>query len=233
MTLAETLADLRHQTVAGRHAETGLWVSGVLRERIAAGQLPPGTKLSEEPLCEALGVSRNTLREAFSTLSAERIVTRIPNRGVFVARPTADDIREIYRVRRYLEPAALAYTLTDEVAGPILDRLRQAVGQARAARAAGSIPGMAGANQEFHAGIVALTGSERLNRLMAQVLAEMRLVFRSMDEDEHFHAPYVDDNARVVELLGAGRQSDAAALLTAYLRRAEAQLLSALAEPGR
>ena len=92
---------------------------------------------------------------------------------------------------------------------------------------------MAGANQEFHAGIVALTGSERLNRLMAQVLAEMRLVFRSMDEDEHFHAPYVDDNARVVELLGAGRQSDAAALLTAYLRRAEAQLLSALAEPGR
>ena len=233
MTLAETLADLRHQTGAGRHAETGLWVSGVLRDRIAAGQLPPGTKLSEEPLREALGVSRNTLREAFSTLSAERMVTRIPNRGVFVARPTADDIREIYRVRRCLEPAALAFTRADEVSEPILDRLRQVVDSARAARTTGSISGMAGANQDFHAGIVALAGSERLNRLMVQVLAEMRLVFHSMAEDEHFHAPYVDDNARIVELLGAGRQSDAAKLLTAYLRRAETQLLSALAEPGR
>ncbi|MCY7288117.1 MAG: FCD domain-containing protein, partial [Cryobacterium sp.] len=154
-------------------------------------------------------------------------------RGVFVARPTADDIREIYRVRRYLEPAALAFTRADEVSEPILDRLRQVVDSARAARTTGSISGMAGANQDFHAGIVALAGSERLNRLMVQVLAEMRLVFHSMAEDEHFHAPYVDDNARIVELLGAGRQSDAAELLTAYLRRAETQLLSALAEPGR
>ncbi|MBC7443237.1 MAG: GntR family transcriptional regulator [Ramlibacter sp.] len=234
MTLAETLADLRHQTVSGRHAETGAWVSDLLRERIAAGQLEPGTKLGEEPLCAALGVSRNTLREAFSTLSAERVVTRIPNRGVYVSRPTADDIREIYRVRRYLEPAALAFTTSDELARPEqLQPLRRAVDRARAARTAGSIPGMAGANQDFHAGVVALAGSERLDQLMGQVLAEMRLVFHSMAQDALFHAPYVDDNARIVELLATGRQSDAATLMTRYLRRAEEQLLSAVAEPDR
>jgi DNA-binding GntR family transcriptional regulator len=233
MTLAATLADLRHHTATARHAETGQWVSGVLRERIAAGHLPPGTKLPEEPLCDALGVSRNTLREAFATLSAERVVTRIPNKGVFVARPTADDIREIYRVRRYLEPGALAFTPAEEVTPARLDGLRRAVSRARTAREAGSIPGMAGANQEFHAGVVALAGSDRFNLLMAQVLAEMRLVFHSMAEEATFHAPYVDDNARIVELLAAGRSTDAAALLTGYLQRAEAELLSIVAEPVR
>ena len=232
MTLAETLADLRHENATARHAETGRWVSGLLRDRIAAGHLPPGTKLSEEALCDALGVSRNTLREAFATLSAERVVTRFPNRGVFVARPTADDIREIYRVRRYLEPGALAFTPAGEITPARLDGLRQAVSRARDARDAGSVPGMAGANQEFHAAVVALAGSDRLNLLMAQVLAEMRLVFHSMDEEATFHAPYVDDNARIVELLTAGRLTDAAALLTGYLQRAEAQLLSIVAEPA-
>ncbi|HSP74778.1 MAG TPA: GntR family transcriptional regulator [Cryobacterium sp.] len=233
MTLAETLADLRHHTISARHAETGLWVSGVLRDRIAAGHLPPGTKLPEEALCEALGVSRNTLREAFATLSAERVVIRIPNRGVHVALPTADDIREIYRVRRYLEPGALAFTPAAELTPARLDGLRQAVARARTARAAGSIPGMAGANQDFHAGVVALAGSDRLDLLMAQVLAEMRLVFHSMAEEATFHAPYVDDNARIIELLASGRSTDAAALLTGYLQRAEDQLLSVVASSDR
>ncbi|MBG6059626.1 DNA-binding GntR family transcriptional regulator [Cryobacterium sp. MP_M5] len=229
MTLAEILDDLRRTRASGLHAETGLWVAGVLREQIAAGRLEPGTKLPEETLGDALGVSRNTLREAFSTLSAERVVTRFPNRGVFVSRPTTDDIREIYRVRRYLEPAAVTWTPAADLGPVCLAPLGQAVERARAARDAGSIPGMAGANQDFHAGIVALAGSDRLDQLMSQVLAEMRLVFHSMAENALFHAPYVEENARIVSLLAEGRQSDAATVLADYLVRAEAQLLAAVA----
>lgn len=224
MTLEDILAELRLQRSAARHAETGVWLASVLRERIAAGQLAPGSKLSEESLGEALGVSRNTLREAFSALAAEHVVTRIPNRGVYVARPTAEDIREIYRVRRYLEPAALAWSSAPEVAP-----LRHAVERARAARDAGSVAGMADANQDFHAAVVGLAGSERLTLLMRQVLAEMRLVFHSMSADPEFHAPFVEDNARIVELLEAGGGDEAAALMADYLRRAEEQLLAAMA----
>ena len=89
------------------HAHTGAWVASVLRTKIAEGQLRPGTKLSEQALAQALGVSRNTLREAFTVLGNELIITRIPNRGVFVASPGVDDVREIYAVRRMIEPAAL------------------------------------------------------------------------------------------------------------------------------
>lgn len=222
MTLEEILPDLRRQGVEVRHAETGLWAASMLREHISAGQLAPGVKLSEEPLCEVLGVSRNTLREAFATLAGEHIVTRIPNRGVFVTRPTVDDIREIYRVRRFLEPAALTWA----TAG-VTDALHTAIAHARAARSAGSVPGMASANQDFHAAIVALTRSDRLNLQMTQVLAEMRLVFHSMVADPLFHAPFIDDNARILERFEAGDRAEAAALMVDYLRRAEIQLVEA------
>lgn len=225
MTFEAVLESLRGMAKGSTHSHTGLWVSDQLRQRIAAGDLTPGTKLSEEALGEALGVSRNTLREAFTALHAEHIVTRIPNRGVFVARPGAEDIREIYRVRRFVEPAAVLW----HEAAPV-DELRAVVADAQDARARGDIAGMAGANQEFHRALVARAGSERLDWLMKQVLAEMRLVFHSMGSDPAFHEPYVADNARVLELIAAGRNAEAAELMRDYLNRAEAQLLAAMAQ---
>ena len=218
------LADLRTQARSTKHAETGIWVAAQLRQRIAAGQLAPGSKLAEESLCEALAVSRNTLREAFATLHSEHIVTRIPNRGVFVAHPSAEDIREIYRVRRLLEPAAVLWSEQSPTA-PLASIVRSA----RSAAAAADIDAMAGANQEFHRALVARSGSERLNVLMEQVLAEMRLVFHSMAADPLFHEPYVEDNAQIVALLESGRRADAAEFLADYLERAQTQLLQAVA----
>src|SRR5918993_1722671 len=114
------------------HAHTGAWVSGVLRARISAGQLPPGTKLSEQKLSAALGVSRNTLREAFTVLAGESVVHRIPNRGVYVAAPGAEDVREIYRVRRLIEPAAL---LWGDIPAEVLEGLEAIITKAKAAKA--------------------------------------------------------------------------------------------------
>ncbi len=41
----------------------------ILRSRISEGYFPPGTRLSEDSIGGALGVSRNTLREAFRLLT--------------------------------------------------------------------------------------------------------------------------------------------------------------------
>src|SRR5688500_8822772 len=67
-------------------------VAEVLSEQIVQGQLRSGTRLTEESIATALGVSRNTVREAFALLTSERIVVREPNRGVFVASPGPDDV---------------------------------------------------------------------------------------------------------------------------------------------
>ncbi len=212
-------------TDAAEHAHTGAWISTVLRGRIAEGQLTPGAKLSEQALSLSLGVSRNTLREAFSTLLGEGIVTRIANRGVFVASLTADDVREMYRVRRLIEPAAL---LWGEVSPSALDAMDQIVTEALAAREARSVTRMADANQALHRAVIAMSGSASLDTLMTRVLAQMRLVFHGMASAPDFHSHYVHRNVDLVDQLRAGHRAEAAEGLRRYLDAAESELLGHL-----
>ena len=205
------------------HVNTTAWVAAVLRSRIAAGDLPPGTKLSEQQLAASLQVSRNTLREAFTILASESIVTRYPNRGVFVASPGTGAVREIYQMRRILEPAAVLW-------GPELDlaRFDAVIREGEEAKSRGNIPDMATANQNFHQTVVSMSGSPHLQQAMSCLLAEMRLVFHAMSTKPDFHIRYADENAVFVELLRAGRRSEAAHALRGYLDAAEADLLEHL-----
>lgn len=197
-----------------------------LRARISGGQLAPGLKLSEQTIARELGVSRNTLREAFTVLAGESLVDRVPNRGVFVARPTADDVREIYSARRIIEPGAV---LWGSCPSEVLTELSAVIAAARSAREAGDIKGMGDANQRFHRGLMALTGSDTLVTTMDRLLARMRLVFHSMSADPDFHGDYVDRNADLLRLLQAGQRAEAAEVLRDYLTFAEAQLLENMA----
>ncbi|MEE1620912.1 GntR family transcriptional regulator [Zafaria sp. Z1313] len=223
MTAAKLIGNL--PDAPATHAHTVGWVAGVLRARIAEGQLVPGSKLSEQALSEALGVSRNTLRESFTVLAGDSVVNRIPNRGVFVASPGPDDVREIYRVRRMIEPAAV---LWGELGADALAGMEEIVARARAARDEGFVPGMADANQALHKAVVALSGSATLEELMERVLAQMRLVFHAMASAPDFHTHYVDRNVRLVQRLRAGERAEAAEELRAYLDAAEAELLGHL-----
>ncbi len=204
------------------HAHTGAWAAGVLRSRISAGDLLPGTKLSEQKLSQTLGVSRNTLREAFTVLAGESVVRRIPNRGVFVSAPGPDEVREMYRVRRYIEPASV---LWGSVTPDLLGKFDAVIAKAREAQTLESVQGMADANQELHKAIVTLSGSASLQEMMEKVLAEMRLVFHAMATTPDFHSHYVEKNAALVEQIRAGETLAAAESLRRYLDIAEEELL--------
>jgi DNA-binding GntR family transcriptional regulator len=198
----------------------------VLREQVAEGGLRCGTRLPEERLAAALGVSRNTLREALSQLVAERILVREPHRGVVVATPDAADVADVYRARRLLEPAVCRDTPSHTPAG--LAAVRAAVVEGRAAADREDWAGVATANQHFHRAVVALATSPRLDGLMELLLAEMRLFFHRMGAPEPFHRPYLDENAAIADLLEAGEGDRAAERLTTYLAAAEDQLVAAI-----
>lgn len=74
-----------------------------LREAIYTGVLKPGEKLVERDLCERLGVSRTSLREALRQLEAEGLINLVPYRGPEVAYLSQKEAIEIYQVRELLE----------------------------------------------------------------------------------------------------------------------------------
>ncbi|WP_372657483.1 GntR family transcriptional regulator, partial [Hydrogenophaga sp.] len=67
-------------------------------------QLPPGTKLVEDRLAEAFGVSRTRIRPVLVRLANEKVVTLTPNRGAAIAQPSEREAREVFEVRRLIEP---------------------------------------------------------------------------------------------------------------------------------
>jgi DNA-binding GntR family transcriptional regulator len=56
-----------------------------LRAAIIDGRFKPGDRLIEREMCELLGVSRASLREALRQLEAEELVTIVPHRGPVVS----------------------------------------------------------------------------------------------------------------------------------------------------
>lgn len=192
-------------------------VAAELRLQLAEGILLPGIRLTESTIAEDLGVSRNTVREAFAELAAERLVVRLPNRGVFVASLGPGDVHDVYTVRRAIEVSAIRAGGSPERVAAV----RAAVEEGKAAAAADDEEALGTANQHFHGAIVALAESRRLDTMMAQVLAEMRLFFHKATLDAHFYRGYLADNEEICAALEAADLDRAAALLLAYLDRSE------------
>ncbi|WP_159572648.1 GntR family transcriptional regulator [Curtobacterium sp. 18060] len=192
-----------------------------LRTMIAAGEFSPGAQLSEERLSDQLGVSRNTLREAFRLLARDRLVEHVFNRGVFVRRISAEDVTDLYAARRVLEEAAVRAC---SPTSPALDAAAAAVTAARDAAAAGDWSAVGTADIRFHSELVRAVPSARIHGLMDGLLAEMRLAFLTTDDPGSFHAEFVDRNDAIVAALRAGDQARASALLADYLDDAERTL---------
>ncbi|AJP01045.1 GntR family transcriptional regulator [Streptomyces cyaneogriseus subsp. noncyanogenus] len=212
--MADPLTQLADDRALLGRTSTAERVADILRTRIAEGSFPPGTRLSEDSIGGALGVSRNTLREAFRLLTHERLLVHELNRGVFVRVLTVEDVEDIYRTRALVE-CAVVRGLGEPPFG--LDALAGAVEEGRRAAREGDWKAVGTANIHFHRELVALAGSERTDELMRSVFAELRLAFHIVDDPRRLHEPYMARNLQILGALRAGDREAAERLLAVYL----------------
>ena len=216
----------RHFTNRSEPASLTDTVADTIRQQLINGQLRAGQRLSEAQLAQQLDISRNTLREVFRTLIKEGLLLHEPNRGVSVVVPSIADIIDIYRVRRLIECQALekAWPLH-----PAHKRMQEAVDDAMAASEVRDWQRVGSANMAFHAAIVSLSDSARLSAMFEDIAAELRLAFGMLDNPEYLHAPYVDYNARLLQMFMEGQMAAAARELETYLVQSERMVLAVYA----
>ena len=77
-----------------------------LRRAIVSGRLAPGQRLTERALIEMMGVSRTVIREALRQIEAEGLIEIIPNKGPVVRELSAEEAKDLYRIRAVLEGLA-------------------------------------------------------------------------------------------------------------------------------
>jgi DNA-binding GntR family transcriptional regulator len=167
----------------------------VITERIISAvmeqRLPPGTKLSENVLCEAFGVSRARIRRVLLIL-AERGVIELPsNRGAFVARPSAEDARNVFGARRAIEPA-ITRTVAGKITRAELAMLQKQVDDETAAQIQGQRHDAIRLSGAFHVRLAEIAENPVLARIVAELVARTSLIIglfraskRSCSEDDH------------------------------------------------
>ncbi|HYE82351.1 MAG TPA: GntR family transcriptional regulator [Clostridia bacterium] len=88
-------------------------VAGYIKGVILEGIYREGDHVFETEVAKALGISRATIREGIKELEKEGILTIIPRKGTFITRYTAEDIKEIFDIRRLFENDILELLISE------------------------------------------------------------------------------------------------------------------------
>lgn len=163
-----------------------------LREAIESGKVPAGERLVEKDLCRDLGVSRTSLREALRELEAEGLLVNNPARGLMVARMSAHEARNIYRVRGALEVLA-AEQFAERASPEHVKSLKEAAEDLNQAYQSADISRILAAKTHFYEVLCAGADNpvildtlrrlnSRINQLRRSSLSEPNRVAQSMAE---------------------------------------------------
>jgi DNA-binding GntR family transcriptional regulator len=192
-------------------------------------RLPPGTRLGEDKLGQAFGVSRTRVRQALIRLANERIVTLAPNRGASVAQPSVQEARELFEVRRLIEPTLVRLAIVQGQAAHwklLADHLRQE----EQARRAGDQAQALVLSGEFHLRIAQASGHQTLTRLLRELVSRTSLVLASYGTPvprpggRRVDSCRCQDHRRLLAALRHGDADRAAAEMLGHLQQIEASL---------
>ena len=146
-------------------------VAELLRQRIFARELEPGSWIDELRIAEELGISRTPLREALKVLAAEGLVTMKVRRGAYVTEVSEKDLRDVYHLLALLESDAarvVALLASDEQLAALEAQHRELIA-AKADR-----DRFFEINEAFHRQLLALSD----NKWRSQMVSDLRKVMK-------------------------------------------------------
>ncbi|MGI4856138.1 MAG: GntR family transcriptional regulator [Janthinobacterium lividum] len=129
------LPDLLAQISGDPYEPIGRKLYRALRQAIFTGALVPGTPLSEKEVAELCGISRQPVREAFIKLVEAGVLQVLPQRGSFVKKISARQVREGRFIREAIEVAVVreaAEVITAAQLAELADNLRAQTAAAKA-----------------------------------------------------------------------------------------------------
>lgn len=195
-----------------------------------AGEWPVGSRIPTEPqLVEALGVGRNTVREAVRALAHAGVLECRQGSGTYVVstdelapvvarRLSEDRTAEVVEVRHAFEVAAArlaARRRTDED----LAALDEALAAREAAWRGGRVAEFVAADAALHSAVVAAAHNSMLAELYASIGAAVRSTVAEAMGDALTPERHVD-HARLVAAIRAGDAERAAREAGAFLESA-------------
>ena len=197
-------------------------IVAALTRAIVEHRLQPGAKLTEQTLAGHFDVSRTLVRQALFQLSQRRLVTLEPARGAFVARPSAEEARQVFAVRRMLE-VELTRAFVAAATPAHIDALRDHVAREQAAVQRQDVEGRTELLGDFHVLMAELLGNHVLADVLQDLLARCAIA-TLMYQSSHAAHDSSAEHAALVECFAAGNVTRAVKLMREHLDHVEAGL---------
>jgi DNA-binding GntR family transcriptional regulator len=143
-----------------------------LRDAIITGHFAPGARLIERELCEAMGVSRTSIREVLRRLEAEQLIEVEPRRGPVVARLTRKQVAEIYEVRALLETAVVR-RFALEASNEEISELRRIYEELSVARRQEDVAAIVNTTRQFSEHMMRVVDHELINDIHQKLIARI------------------------------------------------------------
>lgn len=139
---------------------------------IAARRRQAGDRLVEAEIARDTAVSRTPVREALGRLKKDGLIESAVPSGYVIVAPSLSDIRDIFEIRRALEPVAFAGVVAhaDPAEDDAFRALFQAVQEAHSRQAS------AASNMALRAFWVSRIRNERLRELLLRFHLQVQLV---------------------------------------------------------
>ncbi|MFT6464087.1 GntR family transcriptional regulator [Halopseudomonas sp.] len=193
-----------------------------ISDAVIEHRLKPGARLREDALAEVFGISRTGIRKVLQRLALEQLITLTPGKGAAVARPTAEEAREIFDARRMIECALMARLATRITAAEI-EKVRAVAQREQQALRGHEQSAAIRASAAFHARLAELAGNQTLAPFVAQLCSRSSLILAVYGHSGDLGCDCNDHN-HLVDLLEARDSDGAAAFMHRHLHAIESSL---------
>jgi DNA-binding GntR family transcriptional regulator len=167
-----------------------------IQKKIASGDLPAGTPLSEIALSKELGSSRTPIREAIGQLVAEGLLEQSVSGTVSVVKLSRQDIVDLFELREALEIFAAAKAARHRRSSSELDHLQSFIDPMLTLKVEAEQAGQDSLNRDqmnrfmmydfgFHSYLMRLAANARI----LKVVNETRLLMRIFSLQRQGHRP--------------------------------------------
>lgn len=189
---------------------------------IAERRLRPGTRLKEAELAEIFGASRARVRQSLALLQREGLVASEANKGAFVAKPSVNEARDIFHIRRQVEHRVLR-RLIEHVDKRKLDQMFEHIEKERTANDENNQREIIKLSGGFHVMLAEMAQAQFLSGLMRDLVSRTSLITAAFrDSDKYNCGP--DEHAEILQHLKNGDLEKAQSAMVHHLEHVEEEL---------
>ncbi len=200
-----------------------------LREAIVRGNVGPGSRMVENRIASAMGISRTPVREAIHKLEREGLLKKLPRGGFVVLGLGPEDIEETFGIRGVLESYAARLAAVKHEASELIP-LQQKIAEYERFLQREDLEALTRINTEFHDLLYALSRSPRLikmiNDLRDQIFRFRRIILR----DGALARVSNEDHKRMLEHIRGRDAEGVEVLVREHIERGRAAVREALDE---